>query len=261
MGTFFVLGRASFRKNMVYFWAHMANNVGSALFGFIYIALWRAASHGHDVGSFSSQALVAYIAVTQTVLWATTFLPRDLGISTAVRTGQIAIDFGRPVGYLPRTIAAAMGDVAYNILFRSVPLVLAFLVARVYPWRNFLSPATDATFVVALALGAMTGILLQYLIGMSAFWTFDTRWARRLYFALTMFAGGQLLPIQLMPLALRQTLTWLPFQNLVSFPVSVALHHAYVASWISALVWVLMLTGVAIALTHKAMRRVEIQGG
>ncbi len=261
MDTYYVLGRASFRKNLMYLWAHMANNVGSALFGFIYIALWHAASHGRAVGTFSPHQLVNYIAVTQSVLWVTTFLPRDLGISTAVQTGQIAIDFSRPGRYLPRVVASALGDVAYNILFRSVPLALSFLVMGVYPWRDFLSAATDGAFAAALVLGAITGILIQYLIGMSAFWTFDTRWARRLYFTLTMFAGGQLLPIQLMPPAMRAILTWLPFQSLVAFPVSILLHETYWSSWISSMLWALILTLLAVALTQGARRRVEIQGG
>lgn len=239
----------------------MATNVGSVLFGFIYMALWHATAQGHRVGSFTPHALVAYIAVTPSVLWVTTFLPRDLGIAIAVRTGQIATDFGRPVGFLPRTVAVALGDVAYNAIFRSLPLVLAFVLAGAFPWRQFLSLDTDGAFLLALAVGAMTGILLLYLMGMSSFWTFDTRWARRLYFALTVFAGGQILPLQLMPQSLRHILIWLPFQNLVWFPVSVALHRADGVWWLSGGLWVVLLAWLAYLVTVLAMRRVEIQGG
>lgn len=259
--TLYVLAKATFQKSLMYVWAHLATNVGSLLFGFIYIALWRAALHGRNVHGFGAQTLVHYIAVTQTVLWITTFLPRDLGISTLVHTGQIAIEFGRPVGFLKRTVASAAGDIFYNVMFRSSPLAAAFAIAGVYPWRNFSSWQTDGRFVLALAMGSLVGVFLQYMIGMSAFWTGETRWARRLYFAVLVFAGGQILPLQLMPVALRSVLRWMPFQSMVNFPVSVMLHHADAQAWMSAGVWVLVMGLGAHLITRQAMRRVEIQGG
>ncbi|MBX5476195.1 MAG: ABC-2 family transporter protein [Clostridia bacterium] len=255
------LARASIRKNMAYAWAHMANNVGSALFGIIYIMLWRAAAHGRPLGAFSARDLESYIAVGQVVLWLTTFLPPYLGIDRHIRTGQIALEFARPVGYMPRVLAAAAGEVAYNAVFRCLPLLVMFTLMGAFPWDKVASPARVAAVAAAFALAAAIGLLVQYLVGIAGFWTTESRWARRLYFALAMFCGGQLFPLQLMPAGLREALTWLPFQAMISFPVSVWLGVDSWQAWTSAALWVAGLAWVGAGLTRKAARRLEVQGG
>lgn len=245
----------------MYMWAHMANNVGSAFFGIVYMALWTAAAKGHSVGSYSPRELVGYIAVGQVVLWITTFLPRDLGVSQEIRSGQVALEFCRPMGYLPRTLAGGAGGVLYSLIFRVLPLAAVFTLLGDFPWTSLRTASQGALFLLALGSSAVVGLCLQYMIGLSAFWTVDTRWARRLNFALTMFCGGQLLPISLMPQTLSHVLTWLPFQALVFFPVSVFLGTATLQGWVSEIVWSGALLGVASYLTRRAGFRLQVQGG
>ncbi|MDA8193783.1 MAG: hypothetical protein M0Z53_07290 [Thermaerobacter sp.] len=261
MELYWVLARSAFRKNTAYLAAHLATNVGSLLFGLVYIALWRAATRGHAVGSYSAATLAGYIALGQTVLWLTTFLPRDLGLSALIRSGQIAVELIRPAGFLPRTAASASGEVLYNLVFRSLPMALVFTLLGVFPLQRVAGAGRLPAFFVALLLGVLTGILIQYLIGLSAFWTTETRWARRLYFALTMFCGGQLLPLALMPAILRHILVWLPFQSMLYFPVSVWLGLARGLQWWSAAIWTALLWSLAAWMTRRAMRRLAVQGG
>lgn len=259
--AFYVIGKASFRQHLMYRWAHLGSTAGSALFGFIFTALWQAASRGRAVGSYGPDQLTAYVALTQSLLWLTTFLPRDLGISESVQSGRIATDFARPVEYLPQVFVSALGSVAYNFLFRSLPLATVFSLAGTLPWRAFAAGSRDLAFVASLAVGVVTGVFLQYLIGLTAFWTIDTRWARRLYFGVTMFAEGQLMPIQLMPPQLSRLLTWLPFQSLTALPVSVLLSRAKPAQWPAALLWTAGLAAAALWATRLARRRVQVHGG
>lgn len=256
-----ILARAAIRKNLVYVWSHMANNIGSALFGFIYMALWRAAAHGQPVGSFAASELIHYVAISQLVLWISTFLPRDLGVSNHVRSGQIALEFVRPIAYMPRILASGAGEVAYNILFRCVPLAMVFTVLGDVPWALLAHPVRLLGFLVALIACGLMGLFFQYLIGITSFWTIETRWIRRLYMGLAMFCGGQLIPIQLMPQSLHDLMTWLPFQTMVSFPVSVWLGKATLAMWLSAALWLVLLWSFASMLTKVASRRLVVQGG
>lgn len=259
--VWYVLARAAFRRNLAYIWAHMANNLGSVLFGLVYMALWQAAAKGRPVGTFRAAELVQYIAVSQTVLWVSTFLPANLGIDYLIRGGQIAMEMARPVAFLPRMAASGFGEGVYNAVFRSLPLALTFTLVGVYPWSQLATAPHVALVAAALALSLWAGILFQYLIGIAAFWTIQSRWTRRLFFGLTMFCGGQLLPLQLMPAGIREVLTWLPFQMLVSLPCSVWLHQANPAMWISGIGWAIGLYGLAWWITRRASRRLEVQGG
>lgn len=261
MSVLAVIAGAAFRKNLAYFWAHMANAVGSALFGFVYMALWRAAAAGRIVGGFTPAALVGYIALSQVMLWVSVFLPRDLGVSDQVRTGQVAVEFVRPIGYLQRTWAIGCGSAAYGLIFRGLPLVAAFSAAGAFPWHALHSFAQVLLFAAAALMSTIVGVGLQYLAGVAAFWTTDTRWTRRLFYALTMFCGGQLLPIQLMPAPLRAVIVWLPFQSLISLPVSAWLGKVSMQAWVSGGVWCVLVLIIGEVLTHAAARRLDVQGG
>lgn len=256
-----ILATASIKKNLSYVWAHLANNAGSALFGYVYMALWHAASRGRAIGSFSPHQLIGYIAVGQLVLWTTTFIPAGLGVQQHIRTGQIALELARPVPYFPRMFASGSGEVLYNLVFRCLPLGIVFYLSGGLPLQPMASPRRIILFLLAVCASSATGLMFQYLIGITSFWTVETRWARRLMFALTMFCGGQLLPIPLMPTWLQHGLVWLPFQSLVYFPVSVWLGMDKATTWSCSIVWVVILILTCEICTRAAARRVEVQGG
>jgi ABC-2 type transport system permease protein len=239
----------------------MANNAGSFLFGLIYITLWHAASRGRTLGPFHARELMSYIALSQAVLWISTFLPDGLDIPRQVRTGSIALEMARPVAYAPRMLADGVGQALYNLVFRSGPLIVGFTLMGVFPWRALIAGPRPVWVLSALAASLLMGVLFQYLIGISAFWTIESRWARRLFMGLTVLMSGQLLPIQLMPAFLRHLLVWLPFQALVSLPVSAWLGVASPEGWISAAGWALVLYGLVRWITARARRRLEVQGG
>ena len=254
------MARASFRKNLAYVGAHMANNAGSFLFGLIYIALWHAASRGRTLGPFHAHELINYIALSQAVLWVSVFLPSGLDMAQQIRTGSVAMEMARPVPYVPRMLAAGVGEAFYNLVFRSGPLVIAFTFLGVFPWEYF-AAGKSGLLAIAIVMALLTGVLFQYLIGLSAFWTVETRWARRLFQGLSIFLSGQLLPIPLMPHALQRFLTWSPFQTLVSLPVSAWLGVERPAAWMAGAMWLVILYLAAWALTRRAQRRLEVQGG
>ncbi|MCL6446470.1 MAG: hypothetical protein K6T83_23990, partial [Alicyclobacillus sp.] len=213
------------------------------------------------VGGMSSTHLVNYVAVSQLMLWISTFLPADLGVSVHIRTGQIALEFVRPMGYLPRTLWAGAGEIAYNAVFRSVPLAITFTLLGVMPWSDLDGAARIIMVIIAMGFAGLGGLLFQYLIGIAAFWTIETRWSRRLYLALVTLCGGQIIPLQLMPSSLHEVLSWLPFQTLLSFPILVWMHLDTLVMWCTTVVWTAILFGICTWLTKLGQRRVEVQGG
>ncbi len=259
--VWWVIARAAFRKNLAYVLAHMANNAGSLLFGLIYMALWHVASREETLGPFHGRELVSYIAASQALLWISTFLPSGLGIDLQVRSGSVALEMARPVPYVPRMVAAGIGEAFYNLVFRSGPLIVAFTVMGVFPWGHVRSEEALGGDIAAVLLALWMGVLMQYLVGIAAFWTMESRWALRLFLGLNMFMSGQLLPLQLMPPRLQESLNWLPFQALVSLPASVWLGVATQDAWISAGIWAVGLYVIAVLITHRATRRLEVQGG
>jgi ABC-2 type transport system permease protein len=261
MVVYVALIQATLRRNLVYTWAHMANNVGSVLFGLIYMALWSAADRGRTLGGWGPHTFLSYIALSQFILWVSTFLPAYLGIHLQVRSGQVALEFARPVGYMSRMLASGVGEVLYNVLFRSLPMALVFTFLGVFPWDRLTIPGVLPLVLVALATAGLMGVVIHYLSGLAAFWTTEPRWARRLFFALQMAAGGQILPLFLLPIWARTLVEWLPFQTMVWFPAAVWLGRATPSDWWSAGGWTCAMLLAAWLITRRAARRVEVQGG
>ena len=252
--------RAGFARNLQYRLAHMFNNFGSAVFGFIYMALWQAASRGRALGPYAAHALITYIAVNQCLLWVTTFTTRGLGIGTWVRTGQIALEMHRPLPFFSRVMAEEAGHIAYNFCYRSLPLALLFA------WLGDLSVQSlsihgGIEFAAAVLIAAYTGLCLNYLVGLSAFWLTEIRFAHTLMLAVSTVASGTMVPLALMPGWAARIATQLPFASLSNVPDNIFLGVATPDIWLVPCVWVAVLTAAAIAMTAAARRKLEIQGG
>ena len=137
MSAYVLLAKKAFRRNLQYRAAHMANNVGSMIFGLIYIAIWQAAARGGEAGPYNAQTLAWWVAFNQVMLWVAVFLPHGLGIPEMVRTGAVSLEMLRPLDFHLLVISRELGTVWYNLWFRTLPLAIVFAFAiGVYVPKN-----------------------------------------------------------------------------------------------------------------------------
>lgn len=255
-----LLARKGFSSQLQYRAAHMVNNVASAIFGFVYMAIWQAAtSTGTGVGAYTPTVLVAYVAYNQAFMMVTTFLTYGLGLPERVRTGSISLDMMRPVGLFGQTMGREAGLVVYNLIFRSLPLFIVF-----YFVPGIRLPDHVPTLVlgfVSLGLGCYVGLCLAYLVGLSSFWTTEARWAHWAYLTLHAGFSGFLVPLDLLPKPLALITPYLPFSAQNYYPARMWLGLAAVHELIVPLSWALLLTTICLAGTMRARRRIEVQGG
>lgn len=255
-----LLAGKGFRTQLQYRAAHMVNNVASAIFGFVYIAIWQAATAGGDgVGEYTPYILVSYVAYNQAALWLTTFFAFGLGIPERVRTGSVSLDMMRPIGLFSQTLSREAGSVVYNLIYRSVPV---FIVLHIV--LNVFLPSRMATVgwgIVALALGAYVGLCLAYLVGLSAFWTTEARWAQWAYLTLHAGLSGYMVPLDLLPGKLAVIAPYLPFSAQNYYPTRIWLELAGIGDLMVPLVWAILLTVICTVGTARARRRIEVQGG
>jgi len=129
MRVFPLLAQKAFRRNLQYRASHVVTNAASLVFGFIYIAVWQAATARGGTGDYSPVQFAWYAAFNQAMLWITIFFQNGLGIPEAVYTGAIALDMMRPVDYHGMMVAREFGNVWYSFWFRTVPLFAVFTLA------------------------------------------------------------------------------------------------------------------------------------
>lgn len=252
--------RMSFRRNLQYRGQHMVNNVASAIFGFIYIALWRAVMAGRpEGGQFTAQSLTLYIATCQCLLWITTFDHSGLQIARRVRDGTIASELLRPVGFAPLQLSQIMGHKSYNFVFRSLVLAAIFRLTV-----GFSVPASWGAWALSAAawiLACYTGALMTYFVGLAGFWTTEPSWMYLLLQSLALFLGGASIPMNLLPGLLQSIARLTPFPCMAYYPAAIHLGWAGVEALVPLVVWPVVLTALAAGLTDLARRRLEVAGG
>lgn len=259
MSAYVLLGKKAFRRNLQYRAAHMVNNVASAIFGFIYIAIWQAAAAGEGAGAYSAPIMAQWIAFNQVMLWVAVFLPFGLGIPEMVRTGAVSLEMLRPLDFHLLVISRELGTVWYNLWYRTAPLALVFaLVIGVQaPQRLWTYPL----LLCAMLLAVYIGLCQQYLVGLTSFWTVEARWAWQLLNTLQIVLSGFMVPIELLPAPFSQIARVLPFAPLHHDPTRIYLELAGAEALVWPVVWAVLLTIICRLLTGSARRRLEVQGG
>lgn len=259
MSAYVLLGKKAYRRNLQYRAAHMVNNVASMIFGLIYIAIWQAAARGSAVGPYNAESLAWWVAFNQVNLWIAVFLPFGLGIPEMVRTGAVSLEMLRPLDFHLLVITRELGTVWYNLWFRSLPLAIVFaLVIGVYVPKN---PATYPLLLCGIILAVYIGLCQQYLVGITAFWTVEARWAWQLLNTFQVVLSGFMVPIDLLPEPFYRLARVLPFAPIHHDPASIYLELAGAEALVWPVVWAIVLTIVCRYLTAKARRKLEVQGG
>lgn len=171
---YFTLASKAYSRNLQYRGAHMVHNLASAMFGYMYACLWIGIGADHTLGEYGTQGMISYIAFTQSSLWISGFLTNGLGIPLSVRTGQIALDLMRPVHLFTHLMAREWGQIAYQFVYKSIPIYLLFSIVFSLHWPSDVSTLFYAA--LGLAGAAYLSICMNYIIGATSMWTTESSW-------------------------------------------------------------------------------------
>jgi ABC-2 type transport system permease protein len=255
---------AGFRRQSAYRLAALGGLVANLTFGMLKVAMLfatvRAAGgqlHGYDTASMST-----YVWLSQGMLGSVNLIGRT-DLALRVKSGQVAVDFLRPVDLQAATIASEAGGSLFALLPRGLPSVLlgAVPVGIAMPT----APVFYLLGAVSLLLGIVISAATVYLIAVAGFWLVETRGLQMLYMIASGFLGGLYVPIALFPHWLRILAAATPFPSIMMYPINVLSGFGGAASAAElVLVQLAWLAGVATIgqlLTRAGRRRLEVQGG
>jgi ABC-2 type transport system permease protein len=255
--------KKSYRQQAQYRLAHFINNLGSAIFGFMYIAIWHGVLLGKEHSSpFSIQDMTHYMAFSQCLIWLTLFLTPGLGIQDSMRTGLIGIEMARPASFYLSYISREMGKIVYNLCYRSLPLGLIF-----YVFAGFHFPGNMTQWLsafVSISLAVALSLNLFYMVGITACWTVEIRWAHLTLTTLLVGLGGSMIPLRFLPAFLAHLTPYLPFASVNYYPTIIYLGKittGLLGIFSLQTIWVLVFVLINLGLTSWARKKLEIQGG
>jgi ABC-2 type transport system permease protein len=262
--TYLKLVRAGFSRQANYRLAMLAGLVTNVVFGFIRAAILFAAirSAGGSLGGYTTGTISSYVWLSQGLIGAVEVSGRA-EIGDRVRTGDVAIDFTRPVDLQTWHLAEDLGRAAYTLIPRGVPSVLigALTVGLILPT----SVLPYLLGIVSIIAGVALSFYGRYAVNILGFWLLDTRGARTLYMVTSGFLAGLYVPVGLFPGWLHTVAYCTPFPSILQTPINVITGKvvgAEAAVDVAVqLGWLLVIGLLGRWLTSAGRRKLVVQGG
>lgn len=264
VGTYLRLVRAGFQRQAHYRLAMVAGLITNIVFGFIRAAILFAAvkSAGGTLAGYTAGTISSYVWLSQGLLGALELSGRA-EVGDRIRTGDVAIDFTRPIDLQTWHLSEDLGRAAYTLLPRGLPSVLIGLLTV-----GLIMPTTVLPYVlgvVSAVLAATISFYCRYATNVLGFWLLDTRGVRTLYMVTSSFLAGLYVPVGLFPGWLNTLAYCTPFPSMLQTPINVLSGHdsglAAVRDVVVQVLWVALTCTVGRVLTNSGRTRLVVQGG
>lgn len=259
------VARRSFRRWSTYRLATAAGVFTNTVFGYLraYIYIAVAAVGGGTASGWTQQELITFAFATQALL-ACTGAFGDSELADRVRSGDVVVDFYRPVDLQAWWLAAWMGKSSFLLLARGIPPIL--LGAIVFDLDFPHSIGMWLVVLLSLVLASAIGFTLRFLIWLTTFWLLDNRGLDQLVTLTLTFFGGLLLPITMFPHTLQIVAKLLPFAAMAQLPAElfIGIHEGATEILLvlgTQVFWLVALGLAGRLLLQVATRKVVIQGG
>lgn len=214
-------------------------------------------------------SLVEHLSLAQ-VMWIIFFAnifagERSKGVSFIVNeeilSGQIAYQFNRPYSYIMFHFVQNLGSRLPIILFIGPITGFCIYLAVGFPC---LSLGNMVIGSIMLGIGMVMTFLMQFCIGLCAFWIGNVDPLRWIYGQILMVCGGAAVPVALFPAAVKKVLLLLPFSNVVygAARIIVGCSQNDLVMYLGLqLFWLIVLLFITRLLFKYGVKHVVISGG
>jgi ABC-2 type transport system permease protein len=261
--TVFNLG---LQNTFVYRWNYFLR----AVFGLIPLAgtvfLWRAVfkergggMHGYDYG-----AMIYYYLLMILVSNLVTPTEDEWQIAGDIREGQINSFLTKPLSYLAYRFTLFLSSRLVYTLVTVLPIALIFFVFREYITLPH-DAVTWAVSLMSLVLAAAMQFFITYSLAMMAFWLLEISTIVFIVYSFEYFLGGQMFPVDIMPLSIQAVMKWLPFYYELFCPIAIFLGRLRGNAMWEALAiqtgWVLLTWAAARLMWRRGLGHYQAVGG
>src|SRR2546430_12390397 len=188
----------------------------------------------------------------------------DWQISADIREGQINSFLTKPLNYLGyRTGIFLAGRLVYTAV-TIVSIVLIF-----FYFRDYLQlPSSVVTYllsITSLVMAAFIQFFITYSLAMMAFWILEISTIIFIVYSFEYFLGGQMFPVDIMPIGVQAVMKWLPFYYELFCSIAVFLGRLRGAELVQALAiqscLLIVTLAVALVMWKRGLGHYQAAGG
>ncbi len=200
----------AFRNNMA------VSLITQPVFFLVQYFIWRSVFEAHDtVSGFTFDTMLYYFAVASLIGYLN-WDDADGTLQRLVQTGKFITFQLRPVSHLYYAFFEKVGHRILAIWVEMIPIFCFYLLFGIRP-----IPVMPGWAILSLALSFVLGYLINYTIGIMAFWLVKTNGLTRALLVIKDLCSGLFLPLTLFPDEVQKVLFFLPFQFVSYVPVRV----------------------------------------
>jgi ABC-2 type transport system permease protein len=255
---------AGFRQQSAYRLAALAGLVANTTFGFLKVAILLATveAAGGELNGYDAGSMAAYIWISQGLLGSVNLFGRS-EVAERIRTGDVVVDFLRPLDVQGAAVATEVGRNLFALLPRGIPSVLvgALVVGMTMPT----TPLPYVLGTVSVLLGITVSVTTVYLVAATGFWLVETRGVQILYMVVSGFLAGLFVPISLFPAPLLALASATPFPSMLQYPVDVLSGRveglAALGLVAAQVAWLVATAALGRWMTRRGRHKLEVQGG
>ncbi len=202
---------AAYRSHMV-----VSLFVGPVLF-LVQVFIWSAVFSGREtVHGLTLEQMITYYAVVAVINYFI-FDFADWNLQMLIRSGKFLTFLLRPVSHRYFALSQKVGHRSLGLWLELTPVVLIFI----FLFHINLRPAYPIWALISIALSFLMMFLVNYCIGMAAFWLTNTDGIRRMFMILRDVCAGMFIPLSFFPEMLQKVMFVLPFQFITYVPTRV----------------------------------------
>lgn len=208
---------ATYKEWSVYRSHSMVSLLVGPVYFLVQYFIWKAVYHNHhSFSGLSLEQMITYFAIASLINYIIMDFA-DWNLQMLIQTGKFLTFALRPMSHVYFAFCQKVGHRILGVIFEFIPLFLIFtfiLKIRLFPARAFWA-------VISIALGFIMMFLVDYCVGITAFWLTRTSGVRRMFLLLRDICSGVLVPLTLFPDILQKVFFILPFQFITYVPVRV----------------------------------------
>jgi len=261
---FFKYVSISFQRQVTYRFDCFVGILNGFLYVFIFTSLWKALYSQFDTrehNGFSLQAIIAYAVMAMAIR--ISFSMDDSIVYKKVQDGSIATDIIKPVSFFFMNLAENIGHSLFHILARTFPIVVISIF--MYNISISVKPSRLLLFFFSALFGYLLLSMLNFIVGLFAFWFIEIFPFMLFKYALFTFFSGGIVPIDFFPESLKPLLNFLPFQHILYSPTIILIGKVYMTEvpriLITQLVWVVVMGIICHFMWYTGKKKLVIQGG
>lgn len=264
MRTFLLLVRAGFRRHSTYRLALLAGMTTNSVFGFIraFVLVGAVTSAGAQIGGYDAPKVLAFVWWGQALIGAVNLMGMQ-EVGDRVRSGDIAVDFLRPLNPQVTYLAGDLGRAGISLIARGAPALLIGALLFDLAWP----PGLDSWVLGLLSIGIAVVVAFSgsFIVSLVSFWVIEVRGIRLVWMITAGFFCGLYVPVPWFPEWLRTVAQWTPFPAMLQNPLDILSGRvdggAIWSTLASQVVWAVLLVVAGQVVLQRGRRHLEVQGG